>query len=656
MGLKDKVAQRLSKRGENRYQIIRAYIADIDIDPDTGRRTIYINEYGALPEPPYIKAEVPSFTAVEATGAGIQSAPPKGSHCLAYVPTAGNTQMTKAQIITFLPDLGIATEGSLSAETLEQGDFYLKIGGRAKNVFKMTKEGVMTLAAGTFARLQISGPRKFIDISNKRLTMRSAVGIYKNEYIEFDPLSSPGIQERTSHTSSFVQQQETQIDSDQKMDTEEVALVPLTSPYINKAVVRGGRIHNAAQVYEDIATHPYVLDTRNSSGANPMQKDAVTKLEVGFQGGHYPGSGTDFRNSGNLIHWTAKRNVPGNVGTFLWRYGKLDGDHGTKVPLAPAASVIPTDFLTGEVFRKQIHQGLQLNIPLGIPIADPLGRGVGYKEADGENALESYTESLGKLSSPLLLAQPYYNSISRKHMHATSAPGTGMFVDEQYGGEAIITDPDMYMRTIDNQLGFVPQQTYTERVGINVAKMGLNYSMELTDITGNKHTFDMSPLEMKLESLFSAGVDVGTLVTDHTALSTTLNHSTGGTSSSLELTALGSTLQSVNGATSIEADATSMTLSAAAGACSIKLDSAAGKVTITAGLLEFTVDAAKGVQMNGVSFANAGLVDWLVQNAGFFSLGPMGPNVIAPAALPALTLGAVPNALGEIPTSFKSGV
>jgi hypothetical protein len=440
------------------------------------------------------------------------------------------------------------------------------------------------------------------------------------------------------------------------MDTEEVALVPLTSPYINKAVVRGGRIHNAAQVYEDIATHPYVLDTRNSSGANPMQKDAVTKLEVGFQGGHYPGSGTDFRNSGNLIHWTAKRNVPGNVGTFLWRYGKLDGDHGTKVPLAPAASVIPTDFLTGEVFRKQIHQGLQLNIPLGIPIADPLGRGVGYKEADGENALESYTESLGKLSSPLLLAQPYYNSISRKHMHATSAPGTGMFVDEQYGGEAIITDPDMYMRTIDNQLGFVPQQTYTERVGINVAKMGLNYSMELTDITGNKHTFDMSPLEMKLESLFSAGVDVGTLVTDHTALSTTLNHSTGGTSSSLELTALGSTLQSVNGATSIEADATSMTLSAAAGACSIKLDSAAGKVTITAGLLEFTVDAAKGVQMNGVSFANAGLVDWLVQNAGFFSLGPMGPNVIAPAALPALTLGAVPNALGEIPTSFKSGV
>lgn len=654
MGYKDKIARRLNKNSSQPFKIIRAYIADLDINPDTGRKTIYINEYGALPEPPYIKAEVPSFTAVEATGAGIQSAPPKGAGCLAYVPLPGNTQMEKAQIITFLPDLGVATEGSLNAEPVEQGDFYLKIGGRMKSVFKMSKEGVMSLFAGQFGRLEISAIRKNIELSSKRFNQKSAVGIYKNEYIEFDPISSPGVEERTSHTSSFVAKQEKQVDSDQRMDTEEVAIIPLVTPYVNKAVVRGGKIHNSKQPFEDLATHSYVIDTRNSTGSSPMQKDAVTKLELGFQGGHYPGGGTDFRSPGNLIHWTAKRNVPGNVGTFLMRYGKLDGDHGTKVPLAPASSVIPTEYVTGELFRRQVYQGLQLNVPLGVPVIDPLGAGKGYGSGDGDNALESYTESLGTLSSVLLVGQPTYKSIARKHMHATSAPGTGLFIDEQYGGEAMPTDPDFYTRTIEKQLGFVPQQTFTERVGINVAE-GFNYKMELSDITMNKTTLAMTPLEMKLESYATVGLDTGTLVTDHSAMTTTVNHSTAGIASFLELASSALSLQTMSGVTKLDADATSMTLSAASGACEIALVGTPPKISIKAGTVELTVDSINGVQVNGVSLATAGVIDWLSQNASFFSLGPMGPNAISPAALPTLVMGSVPNPGVANPTSWKTG-
>tara|TARA_Y100001938_G_scaffold149852_1_gene238293 strand:+ start:7331 stop:9301 length:1971 start_codon:yes stop_codon:yes gene_type:complete len=656
MGLKGRIADRLQKNRNQDYKLVRCYIADIDIDPDTGVRTIYLNEYGSTPEPPYIIADTPSFTAVEPTGGGVQSSPPKGSHCLAYIPVAGNTYMDKAQILTFLPDLGVLPEGSLSAEPVEQGSFYLKVGGRAKNIFKMTKEGVMSLYAGSFARTDISGPRQLLDQAFKRSRLRTAVGIVQNEYIEFDPLTNPGIMERTSHTSSFTHKQEAQIDSDQKMDSEEVAIVPLTTPYVNKAVVRAGKIHNTAQVYEDLATHSYVIDTRNSTGVNPMQKDAVTKLELGFQGGHYPGAGTDFRSPGNLIHWTAKRNVPGNVGSFLWRYGALENDHGTKLPLAPGSSVIPSHPVKGEVWRRQIHQGLQVNVPLGVPVLDPLGRGKGYTEGDGDTSLESYTESLGVLNSLLVLGQPTYKSFARKHMHATSVPGTGTFVDEHYGGEALPTDPDMYVRTIEEQLGFVPQKTFYERVGTNAAKFGVNYLMEVSDVMQNKHTFEMSNQAMKLESFVTTGVDTGSLVTDHTAFTTTLNHTTAGSSSFLELGALASSLQTMNGTTKIEADATSMTLSAAGGAVSITLSGTPPKITFTAGTLEFTVDSVNGVQAGGVSMANAKFVDWMLQNAGMISIGAMGPNVLSPGALAGLTPGAVPNAGGLVPTSFKTGI
>ena len=261
---------------------------DVNIDPETSRKTIFINEWGAQPEPPYIKADPPSPISVEGTGSGMQNIPAQGTHCLAFLPLPGNTQLDKAQILTWLPHLGTPPEGSLSAEKINQGDYYIKIGGRAKSKFQMTKDGIMSLGSGNFSRMEINTQLKAMYITTKRFKRKNSVGIYENELVEFDVLN-PLVAERASHYSSFAQIQESPMESDAKLPPEEVSLIPNIRPYVNKATVRAGKIPNLKQQsLDDISTHTYEISTRNSTGTNPLTKDAVTSLELGFQAGHYP--------------------------------------------------------------------------------------------------------------------------------------------------------------------------------------------------------------------------------------------------------------------------------------------------------------------------------------------------------------------------------
>ena len=385
---------------------------------------------------------------------------------------------------------------------------------------------------------------------------------------------------------------------------------------------------------------------------NPFVKDAVTKLELGYQGGHYPyGSSLYWRAPGNMIHWSAKRNVPGNVGSFLWRYGNLEGWHGTKAPVAPGMSAVPEEDFKGETWRRQIHQGIQFNLPLGVPVIDPVGEGKGFSDGDKDTSNQSFIESLGKLTgiSPSMIAAPERGSIWRRYLHDQAVPGTGLFVEEKYGGQGVAmgVEPDYYTRDVSTKLAMAPQDTFIERWGKSLALGGHIYSIEVKDnITQATNTFQLSPLETKIENNFLPTTSKSSLVFDHGAgMSATLMHQMAAFMGSLEITATTITINSNNGLGQIKIDTT---------------NPVAPNITMTAGALNVTIDPTSGFQVGGNSLAMAALVDWLLQHSSAFGIGNMGaPVPMFPGAITSLGVSANMTAgtiLGGVTSGFKSGV
>lgn len=291
----------LQQETKNPYRIFRAEVVAINTDEATGRKLIEVKEYGTINEPPYIEAMPPSFLPINSAGSGVQSMPQTGDNCLILEGVGGGSDLSRAQILTYLPNRYVPNEGGLIPEALDTGDFHLKIGGRLKTLFSMSKNGLMQLSGGMFAHLSIDAQLKKITQSSKRYRRKNTIGLYENEFVEASSID-PTSMTRTSHYSSFTIKPETPMESDTKLDTEEAAVVPNIRPYINKTVIRAGKIINTAAALEDVSSHTYTIDTRNSSGPLSTVKDAVTKLELGYQGGHYAYGSSDYRAAGNLIH------------------------------------------------------------------------------------------------------------------------------------------------------------------------------------------------------------------------------------------------------------------------------------------------------------------------------------------------------------------
>lgn len=617
----------LKHDSEKNYRIYRGVVYSVETDPYTELKTIWIKEEGAADEPPFTEALPPAIMPIDPMGSGVVSMPMPGTHCLVVEGELGNSVLSRAQILTYLPERGIRHEGTQSPDTLEDGDFMIKLGGRNANRFTMTKAGEISLFNSSWANFTIDGSIQRIKSESKRFRRKNAVGLYQNEHIEFDPLN-PVVYERTSHTSSFGLKYESPVDSDALLDTEEAAIIPLLNPYVNKAVVRAGKVPNKKQLLQDSATHPYTIDTRSSS-LNSYYKDAVTRLELGWQGGHYPyGGGLHHRSPGNLIHWSAKRNAPGNVGSFLFRYGKLEHDSGMKAPLAPAATALPEEMTKGEVFRQQIYQGINFGVPLGIPIIDPVGEGKGYSTGEETSSMQAYVTSMGKLESPLLLADPTFGSLYRRRLHDQLISGTGFYSTEHIGGQGAIPggiEPDYHFREMAAKVGGVATDMMTERFGKTLATGGYDYTLKLEDqLVQNSTELKMSPLETKLENITLGGVSTSSLVFDHTAQKITLGNAFPVASNFLEVGPSSVTISSVDGAASITVDGLAGT---------IVLEGKTPVVGMPSNKLEIS---PTGVTVNGVGLATSNFVDWMIQNAGFISLGPMGPNAISPAALPIL--------------------
>ena len=223
---KNDVYNRLSRSDHQPWRIYRAEIRSVDVNEDTGERTIYIKEYGTIDEPPFTIAMPPASTPIDAMGSGTASVPIPGTECIVLEGGVGNTQMSRAQILTYLPGRGVHHEGTLSSvEGLDDGDFMFKVGGRQKATMKMTKSGKLNLFSGSYCSMDMNGELKRIENTSKRYLRKNSVGLYLNEWIE-PTLMNPLVVERTSHTSSFGQKPESPLDSEAKLDTEQVNIKP----------------------------------------------------------------------------------------------------------------------------------------------------------------------------------------------------------------------------------------------------------------------------------------------------------------------------------------------------------------------------------------------------------------------------------------------
>lgn len=247
---------------------------------------------------------------------------------------------------------------------------------------------------------------------------------------------------------------------------------------------------------------------------------------------------------------------------------------------------------------------------------------------------------MGKLSSPTLALDPSYESFWRQDLHSLTAPGTGLYVSERYGGlgsNITGSDPDYYLRSIENKIAAITNDSFIERFGTSTLDGGSEYKLEVNNLAGDSRFLQMSPLTTKLESSYSASTSSSSFVMDHTSMSTTITQQLGILASFLKLESNKITLE--------------------AGEATIIVDStiaATPTITIKSGTAEVVVGTT-GLTVNGVPLATGKLVDWLVQNASTFSIGAMGPNAISPTALPNLVANSLLSVVAA-PGAFKSDI
>jgi len=407
--LRDRVANTAVTR------VYRAFVISVDNPPrgsaNAGHAKIWIREVGVPADTPPREVNPPSPIPVDDYGSGAVSLPDPGSQCLVFE----SEDLDIAQILTYIALPGMSVFGNLSTEKPGIGGFFTKIGGKFKTVIGQTKSGVIKLMAGQFSNIKINAKQEKVDISAKNYNKVSATGFQSDIFEE--NTSTPLIAEsRTRHMSVYTQSKESKRESDVSsiqsgLGTEEVSLIPLVNNYVGKAVIRAGQVSNKSHGYYGQPTHTYEIDTRQSTGASSTQKDTVTNFKLGYQGEHFPNSTTTWNSGGAMVEMTAKRNVPMDISSYVFRYGKSLGDSGSKFPDASPTALPGGEKLKGEIFRHQILDGLNYGIPFGTPIVNPLGEGLGYDRSLVTSAERVYSESFGVLDSTLLVGDEEYGSI-----------------------------------------------------------------------------------------------------------------------------------------------------------------------------------------------------------------------------------------------------
>lgn len=420
-------------------RVFRAVVHHIDFDVDTKRRTIYVQdsaEYGQ--EGANILVAIPpSPIPFSESGSGFIGIPDKGTECI----VTGVSGEGGVQILSYTPHVEWSKpEGSRFAEPVEPGGFIMKVGGDPKAVLSLGRGGLASLFAGEFARISVDGGGKKIELKDKAYEHRSAVGGVINTYNEFDQRT--GLAELTTHTEVYSQFFENPGNSDLSMETEGVNITAI-APYANKAVVRAGSIINRRIDTSLFPQHTYQIETRQSTGPNPLSKDTITVMRFGDQTagnqGAYKYDSDIFTPPGTLMEIEIKKNTLLHTNSMLWRYGRYEDNIQSRSKSAiPGAPGIPSEQVKGEIFRHQIYEGITPG--LAIPVVDPVAQGKGYEfEFPNTKAAQQYTESFGILDTPTV--SNLHKSVWRRHIHgydfAPIGVSPGLELTEIFGGENI---------------------------------------------------------------------------------------------------------------------------------------------------------------------------------------------------------------------------
>jgi len=401
------------------YYLYRAKVAKVNEEDGVIHVIPYEAPVGTAP----IVAYPPSFIPTSRSGSGVISLPKEHQECL----VAHHKNDETHQILTYLTRAGIDPMGAGTREKLSPEETALKVGGFNKSKISIGTDGRINLFSNLFARISVDGSSNMIELGSRSYENYFSGGLVKETYFNEHPLN--GIEEYTGHLEVYTDGYENPGFSDGESEENEsvAATSVLGGSYVSKALVRaGGEVLNR-KINDEIPERypPYQIETRQSTGGMGI-KDTVGVLRMGYADENFRFNKKAKYPAGTMFEILQKRNAPGNVGTFVMKYG-LQGsditgtDTGTHVPVQ------------GEIYRLQVLQDITPTI-LGS-VADPVGEGLGYSSTDTADL--RYYESFGKLTSVLLEGDALKNTLWRKDISNSQ-----IVSEERLGG------PSMYTRSL----------------------------------------------------------------------------------------------------------------------------------------------------------------------------------------------------------------
>lgn len=357
-------------------RLYKAFVTSVQKAAEGNHKEIYVQEKinrgtGARPKP----ATPPSSIPITQMGSGMLSVPDKGSECIVL-----EIGPTERHIIRYIPHKNTSQWGLLYPPNLENGTVLLSSNSYYQATIKLDRQGKITIKSGVFSEFWIDGPKSMLFSKVKNLDISYSGGFWRHKLNKED--------KKTYNIQVWTKEQDKEGISDVKFRTEQGYKVPvpfITPPYtyVDKVIQKIGSIPEEQSLWS--------LETRESiNPLNAYDKNAVTKLKLGYQkeGLRYD---KDFP-AGTLIDWTGKKNIKGDLGTFSFRWGKLKDN-------------TPNSEDKGEIFRIQALEGLNNGIPLGTPITDPLGEGLGHNYSKGDDAEQTLSFSFGLLEDNTLFRQ-----------------------------------------------------------------------------------------------------------------------------------------------------------------------------------------------------------------------------------------------------------
>ena len=385
------------------YKIYKAKVVSVDPPNKGKKRRIMVSPLQHDGAGPYVKsASPPSWMPTSILGSGVTSFPDVGQECL----VAENNSYR--HIVSYIPKRHSSPYGLLEPRKTPEGGVSFGIAGMEEAFIDMSRKGTVKMHSNTFAQIGVDGVNKSILIKSFE-TKNEFAGGYKHHLYNKEGRLTP-----TQEVFNYKKDNPAFSDTNLELEEPYPTPIPPTNPpykYVDKAIINSG-------FNEDNTI--YNIETRQNVKSSPTGKDVVTRLALGYQKPYERWGEKIKYPKGTIIDWTGKKNITGEVGSFMLRWGKLGQNYkneGTR----------------GEIYRNQILEGLNNNKIYGNYQTNPAGRGEGYAYSKETDAKQQFTTSFGLLTDITDLEQK--NSFYRQFLHLKD-PSSKIWHKTLLGGDS----------------------------------------------------------------------------------------------------------------------------------------------------------------------------------------------------------------------------